>query len=323
MVGSYGSGTTPILVTGLHRSGTSWAGMLLAESPRLYYIREPFHKQHAPGICPVEFDRWFQHVSTHNDQKYGPPLRWTVQLRFSLFSQIVSCLHPGRSHFYGGGRGIAWGVREWYRWTRARIEGVRPLIKDPLALLSAEWMADRFEAQVIVLVRHPAGFVRSVKDLGWTHDFRELLEQPNLRSGLLAAWEDELREAARETDSDIIGNAALLWSVMTDVIHKYRRRYPNWKIVRMEDLAMSPIERFQELWSYLDVPVSDQMRDAVREYTQGRPPESEDVGPYTVKRDSRRQALKWKEELDCGTIRRIREETAPVWNHFYREDEWN
>lgn len=42
----------------------------------------------------------------------------------------------------------------------------RPLVKDPFALFSAEWFADNFDAEVIVIVRHPAAVVSSIKRLG-------------------------------------------------------------------------------------------------------------------------------------------------------------
>jgi len=44
----------PILVTGSHRSGTTWAGRVLAFSPTpLGYIWEPFNPRHRPGTFPI------------------------------------------------------------------------------------------------------------------------------------------------------------------------------------------------------------------------------------------------------------------------------
>jgi hypothetical protein len=311
----------PILVTGLHRTGTTWTGKLLASAPGLYYVHEPFHKEHAPGICPVRFERWFQHVGPHNKETFEAALARTVTLRFALGSHIVTALHPERSHFYDGLRGVGWAFREWYRWTWARFQGARPLIKDPLALLAAEWIADRFDAQVIVLVRHPAGFVRSIRELEWRHDFSDFTEQAGLSEGLLGPYADDIEDEA-ENPSSLLENASLLWKVMGAVIAKYRQRHPNWQIVRMEDLAMHPTDEFRDLWNYLDVPYDREMASAVREFTTAASSSEEDYGTHDVKRDSESQAWRWRSELEPGAVDRIRNATAPVWREFYEAGEW-
>ena len=40
---------SPILVTGLPRSGTSWVGKMLAASGELVYVNEPLNPQHPPA----------------------------------------------------------------------------------------------------------------------------------------------------------------------------------------------------------------------------------------------------------------------------------
>ena len=153
----------PILVTGLHRSGTTWCGRLLSAGSEAYYVHEPFNRFHPPGICPARFDRWFQYVGAKNEDQYAPAIDQTYSLRFSPGLHITSSLASSHPHWHDGVFGAVWSVREWARWTRARLSGLRPLVKDPHALFAAEWIADRYDAQVVVLVRHPAGFVDSVQ----------------------------------------------------------------------------------------------------------------------------------------------------------------
>ena len=43
--------TKPILVTGSHRSGTTWVGKMLAATGSVGYIHEPFNLKNRPGIC--------------------------------------------------------------------------------------------------------------------------------------------------------------------------------------------------------------------------------------------------------------------------------
>jgi LPS sulfotransferase NodH len=50
----------PILVTGSHRSGSTWVGTMLATSPSVGYVQEPFSLNHRPGIFSAKFDYWFR-----------------------------------------------------------------------------------------------------------------------------------------------------------------------------------------------------------------------------------------------------------------------
>jgi len=190
-----------------------------------------------------------------------------------------------------------------------------------LALLAAEWIADRFDAQVIVLVRHPAGFVRSIRELEWRHDFSDFTEQGHLFEGLLEPFAGDIKKEAQNSSS-LLENASLLWKVMGAVIAKYRQRHPNWQIVRMEDLAMHPTDEFRDLWNCLDVPYDQEMASAVREFTTAASSSDEDYGTHDVKRDSESQAWKWRSELEPGAVDRIRNATAPVWREFYEAAEW-
>ena len=53
---------SPILVTGTHRSGSTWVGNVLGLAPGTGYVHEPFHCRCQPGICRAHFPHWFQYV---------------------------------------------------------------------------------------------------------------------------------------------------------------------------------------------------------------------------------------------------------------------
>jgi hypothetical protein len=62
----------PILVTGSHRSGSTWVGRMLAEAPAVFYIHEPFSVSHPPGagICKARFTYWFTYITRKNEAAY-------------------------------------------------------------------------------------------------------------------------------------------------------------------------------------------------------------------------------------------------------------
>lgn len=266
----------------------------------------------------MEVDRWLQYVGVHNEGRYLPALQRTFGLSFSVGSHIRSALDPSRSHFHGGLRGAIWGVKEWVRWRWAHVRGERPLVKDPLAVFSAEWIAAEFDPQVVILVRHPAGFVHSLRRAEWTHDFTSFTEQPMLMQRLPQKYANQVREAARDP-GDIIDQATLLWKIIYHEVSEYRDRHPDWMIVRKEDLSTRPMKEFKSLCTFLDIAFDERFKQNVRDHTSG-PSAPEEL--HAVQRDSQSEAWKWKRALDQCTIDRVRRRTAPVWNEFYERDSW-
>ena len=60
----------PILVTGTHRSGTTWVGKMLAADSRTAYISEPLNVLHRPGVLRVKVNKWYQYVCKDNEKDY-------------------------------------------------------------------------------------------------------------------------------------------------------------------------------------------------------------------------------------------------------------
>ncbi len=83
-------------------------------------------------------------------------------------------------------RDVVRAIEQVVRAGAVRRRGGRAIIKDPFALLMAEWIDARTAADVIVCVRHPAAFASSIKRLGWRLDERWLLSQDGLMADELA-----------------------------------------------------------------------------------------------------------------------------------------
>jgi len=73
----------PILITGSHRSGTTWVGRMLAEAPSVFYIHEPFSVTDPPsrGICNAEFKHWFTYITPENESYYYEAIKNTIKLK--------------------------------------------------------------------------------------------------------------------------------------------------------------------------------------------------------------------------------------------------
>ena len=83
------SANQPILVTGAHRSGSTWTGKMLALAPRVAYIHEPFNMDYAhPGKCTAHFPYRFTYITTENEAAYRQPLRRTIGLHYNVWPEV-------------------------------------------------------------------------------------------------------------------------------------------------------------------------------------------------------------------------------------------
>jgi hypothetical protein len=303
----------PILVTGSHRSGTTWAGKVLARTPGLAYIHEPFNPQRAPGWMGRRLPYWYLYVSEENEASYVPLVEDVLRFRYPIRRDFTRLRTPRQ----GGQAGL-----EWARSVLARARRARPLLKDPIALFSSEWLARRFDMRVVVMVRHPAAFAGSLKRLGWTFDFRNWAHQELLMRDLLAPFAERIHDYALSR-RDVVDQAILMWNGMHHVIAGYRDRHPDWIFVKYEDLATRPAEGFRELTGQLGLPWEGRVEAAARGWSSER--NRAEVPRWlhrTVRRDSRAAARTWLTRLTEEERVRIREGTAEVAAAFYGEADW-
>jgi Sulfotransferase family len=303
----------PILVTGAHRSGTTWVGKMLSLSPQVAYVHEPFSPLRSPGWLGMRIPTWYLYVCGDNEERYIPAVRRLLALRYPLGADLRSAPRP---------RVIGQIALEWPRSLAARSRRSRPLLKDPIAVFSAEWLADRFRALPVVLVRHPAAFAGSLKRLDWRFDFQNWSEQPFLIRDHLGRYEDRIREYA-STPPDLIDQAILMWNSIHLVIDGYRDRHPDWTFLRYEDLAASPVEGFADLARRLGTPWDERTEAEVLRFSSDRNVKEVPAWQHRrVKRDSRAAMTTWVHRLTEEERERVREGTAEVAARFYTDADW-
>ena len=300
----------PILVTGAHRSGTTWVGKMLALAPGVAYIHEPFSPRTAAGLSPAGFDRYFTVVTSENEARYRPGLEQTIRFRYGLGAQIRSLR---------GGRDLARIPRDFARVERTRLSGARPLVKDPIALLSAEWLAETFVMDVVVLIRHPAAFAASLKRLGWKHSFANFIQEGRVPE-VVRPYEAEIRQQA-ERPSEILAQAVLLWRLLYNAVDGYRERHPDWAFVRHEDASAEPVATFERLYAQLGLDLTPAAKEAIARASAPDNP-AELATPYAVELDSAASIGRWREDLTAEEVETLRERTRDVWPRFYSDDDW-
>jgi hypothetical protein len=250
----------PILVTGTHRSGTTWVGEMLAISPQVHYVHEPF--------APMYERAWVRHPPAHRFLHQPADVKGPFA---EDLDRIVALRPPWLAIARRGGglRNALRILQEAALTAAARRRGARALIKDPFALLLAEWIAARTAADVIVLVRHPAAFASSIKRLGWRLNVGWLLDQPSLMEGDLAPFRDEL-ERDRDGANDLIDHASLVWRALNTVVLRYAAQHPDWTVLPYEVLAREPVAGIRHLCAQVGVAWNDRMEGAVQDRNSPR-----------------------------------------------------
>ena len=289
---------------------------MLCLSGEAGYVTEPFNYHYNPPWVRRPFPYQSLYICPENESGYAASVDAVMKMRYPLFRNLVkvrSAHHAGRL------------ARDWRRSARHRLKRVRPLIKDPYALFSSEWLAHRYDMQVVVMIRHPAGFASSIKRLNWKRNFRHWAEQDLLLRDLLTPFADEIKEfAERNEEVDILDRAILMWNCYYHVVDNFRRVHPEWVFVKYEDLAADAVGGFERLYGELDLTWSDEVARKVGDFSSEanvkEVPTSQ--SPHVIKRDSKSARFSWAKRLSEDEIERIRRGTAEVAGRFYDEADW-
>ena len=283
---------------------------MLALAPGVGYIHEPFNPRTPAGLSSARFDDYFTVVTAENQARYEPGLSRTLRFEYDWAAGLRSLRSP---------RDAARAVRDSWRFARSRHAGARPLVKDPIALLSAEWLAEQFGMEVVVLVRHPAGFAGSLKRLGWNHSFGTFLADGRAPE-ILRPYEDEIRGQA-ESPGGVLEQAALLWRILYGAVAGYRERHPDWVYLRHEDAGSDPVGTYERLYERLGLELTPAARGRI-EHASGSENPVEADSPHAVELNSAGAVSRWRTILEPGEVDFLREETRDVWPRFYSDEDW-
>lgn len=174
------------VVTGMHRSGTTWFGALI-DSMNLYaVIHEPFNRNH--GL--LDTPRWYLDAERDTDRMF--------------FEDSVNALCDGTARFrrpylpHAKMKSIVkmilgTGAERIYRAAiSSKLESL--VLKDPFLLKFVPALST-FGIKSIIVVRHPAAIYISLKRMGWKIDIDDLAEEMGIKTNADESHGDAVRLA--------------------------------------------------------------------------------------------------------------------------------
>lgn len=297
-----------ILVSGSHRSGTTWTGKILATDNSVDYIDEPFNLNHNKIIdTPLVY--WYEYVSENDSPERIKAFESYLDrnLKFRL-KNYINDLQKAKS--------IKQAAKFSYIYYK-KISKPRKLIKDPIALMSAEWLVKRYNLDVLLLVRHPAAFVASLKVKDWKFDYFNFANQPLLVSEKLQKYKSQIDFFVENPNQDIVKQGILLWNIIYDVVLDYQHKYPNWYVVTHEKLSNNPIQEYEKIFKHFNLEFSEKVKKSILLSS-----EIDSSNNSKLKRDSKSNITSWKARLSAQEIELIKEGTKEISEKYYTNEDW-
>ena len=302
----------PILVTGSNRSGSTWIGKTISHAPYIRYIHEPFNVAIAERIYGEKLERWFHLVTDNDNDKFEKYLKRVLYIPDNSIKEIL---------LSGNKRELRSNISKTVRYYLPYILGVRPLVKDPIAIFSADWLVNEFDMDALVIIRHPAAYVWSViKDPIHMHSFESVFKNQPLLLEKLPLLKSEI--LAVDETLELYKRAAIFWKAIHSIIAIYRVCHPDWIFYRYEDIASQPLSEFKNLCKKLNIEFTQKVDSVVRRYAMCDSRVLEDLTSHVKKFRSDKYIKDWKNHLDNEQITVIREITEPIASKFYTDEDW-
>lgn len=301
----------PILVTGAHRSGSTWVGRILSRAPGVGYLHEPFNASPMypqPRDAPMTY--WYLYLDDQAPAAYHHHFEQLLRWRYRLGARLLAIQ---------GRRQLLMGLK--YSWLCRRQRGRRMCMKDPLALFSAEWLVAHFGVLPVVMIRHPGAFVYSLLRKSWRPPWADLLAQERLMKRFFEA-DRAAMEACRQGAWSMTAQAALMWTLLYKVVRVFQDEHPHWYFLKHETLSLDPERQCQKLFEHLGLPYTETVASYVRRSAAVDNPGATQSDEELFQRNARANATYWQQKLPPEDIALIRKVSGGVWPDFYADTSW-
>ena len=299
-----------VVVTGLHRSGTTFLSRVLETAQDVVPI----------GVEPLN-PRW----GLRSADEWYPVLPADAPTRTAAQRDLDRLI---------SGHGVAWRVggptarrrlhSAWRARTRnARVRaavdsGTTLLIKDPFLSLSLTYATHSISRRPVVIgLRHPSAWVLSLQRVDWHPGslLNDLATRPQLAGDRRA-----LDLPARDWRSvPLVDAAAWTWALLMQCVSRQVDDLPEAStyVLPLETLRESPTEVAVSLLDVVGLQASSDTVERVRKLTESSTVVPSDATTFVLERNTRAAIGAWRDLLDETQQARIWSISAPVAARYY------
>ncbi len=280
------------MITGVPRSGSTILANVLALSPTIGYVEEPFNT-HA-GMIGTD-DRFFPYI--YKGSKF--------QKRYDA---ILDDILAGRAHYKENQLQPPTSnpLRVIYRHLftnryeiRYQLDAHDPrvkqfVLKDPTASLSSQHFINHPNLSIIYTLRHPCGVVASHQRLGWVGTpIQDFLNDPKLFKLMTPAV-----QAVKGKQLSEIDGIAWYWRAVNELILHVARSHPDTPIVEHEAFSQDPEGITKQLYKRFDIPFTQAVETKLKAMTStDNPTDPTNNDIHVLKRNSRENIHRWKKHI--------------------------
>jgi len=299
-----------VLVVGVPRSATTWVQYVLSKTAGARSVYEPdneslhaaaMHAKRelgrfpilAPGDAVQAYERiWARALSgrRHTDSLAGKVARVLFEGSDARERQRLAASGPRlraatfASRFEPVGR---------------PREGAMPIVKSVHAAFALEWIAERWDPQIVIVHRDPLNVLASWLELGLADAERDLDRHPRIGRIL-----DEIGARPPTSGAGPLERSAWQLGLLTGWLSLVATRHPDRVVVRHEELCVDPPARFRALCDSLGLEWTPRAARFLRR--SDRPGEG-----YELRRVASAQADRWRDRLTPAQVAEIRRGLAP------------
>jgi hypothetical protein len=177
----------------------------------------------------------------------------------------------------------------------------RAIVKTVDAYYSLEWIADRFDPEIVLVWRSPMNMLASWLERGWFPNAVHKRRPVRRRFEDTAVWPPP-------TD---LGAELVIWTMCArlTILLELAEEHPQWHVYRHETLALNPIGEFRSVFDALGLVWSDEVETFLRSHDKEGPADSQ----FRV---ASRETDSWKRRLtyeQAGAALRVVERFAGEW----------
>ena len=235
------------IVSGSHRSGTTWIGHTIAKGTNSAYIWEPFNvkvplsKRSGYGKSFLKIDNWY-HLVENSDDQICIDLAHLLKKRSLDMTGILSKLP--NSLMTNPKAALKWLMNDLKLSANLKINN-SAIIKDPIMLFSTQFISKKLGSKCILITKDPRSFYNSLKKASWGFDFQNIYH-PCRRFEHLNEYIYEVEERLNKgalLDPQSIG---LLWNILHKHMY-YLSKFKNFKIIKYEEICEDPVFHLDNL----------------------------------------------------------------------------